>query len=53
MLEFMLDTNICIYAMKGRSPELVEQFKAHTDRVCISAIVLAELRFGVEKSTRR
>lgn len=53
MLEFMLDTNICIYAMKGRPPELVGRFKAHADRICTSAIVLAELRFGVEKSTRR
>lgn len=48
----MLDTNICIYAIKGSGPVLVERFQAHREDVCISSITLAELEFGVAKSSR-
>jgi tRNA(fMet)-specific endonuclease VapC len=53
MLQYMLDTNICIYVIKSRPVELREQFNRVTEQICISTITLAELYYGVEKSSRR
>ncbi len=52
---YMLDTNICVYIMKNRPPEVRETFHRVIGRaeVCIAAITLAELRFGVEQSEYR
>ena len=52
-MRFMLDTNMCIFLLKHRT-EVLETFQAHReDGICISAIVLAELEFGIENSTQR
>ena len=53
MLQYMLDTNICIYVIKNRPTELRQQFNRLAEHICISAITLAELYYGVEKSSRR
>jgi tRNA(fMet)-specific endonuclease VapC len=53
MLEYMLDTNICIYILKNRPPELREKFDREAERLCISSITLGELHYGAEKSARR
>lgn len=53
MLQYMLDTNICIYVIKNRPVRLREQFNRLAELICISAITLAELYYGVEKSSRR
>jgi len=53
MLQYMLDTNICIYAIKSRPIKLREPFNRLTEQICISTITLAELYYGVEKSSRR
>ncbi len=53
MLTYMLDTNICIYVMKSRTPELRERFNINAERLCISSITLGELHYGAEKSARR
>jgi tRNA(fMet)-specific endonuclease VapC len=53
MLQYMLDTNICIYVMNEHSMKLREQFNELADQLCISSISLAELFFGAEKSQRR
>jgi len=53
MLEYMLDTNICIYILKNRPPELREKFDREAERLCISSITLCELHYGAEKSARR
>jgi tRNA(fMet)-specific endonuclease VapC len=53
MLEFMLDTNICIYVMNGRLPELSGRFSERSRQLCISTMTLAELYYGAEKSARR
>lgn len=50
MIQFMLDTNMVIYTMKRRTPELMEAFNTHANQMCISSITLAELIFGVENS---
>ncbi len=48
---YMLDTNIVIYAIKHAPASVFSQLKAHlSDGLCISAITLAELEHGVQKS---
>jgi tRNA(fMet)-specific endonuclease VapC len=49
-MRYMLDTNICIYLMRRRPPEVVERFRSLTlGDVVMSAITLAELRVGIER----
>lgn len=50
-MRYMLDTNICIYAIKHK-PEIVFQRLQAIDpeNVCISTVTYAELVHGVEKS---
>jgi tRNA(fMet)-specific endonuclease VapC len=48
--QYLLDTNICIYFLKGLY-DLDKKFKAVKIENCfISEITLAELKFGVENS---
>ncbi|HTI91305.1 MAG TPA: type II toxin-antitoxin system VapC family toxin [Puia sp.] len=50
MSQYLIDTNICIYFMKGMY-DLVQKFeKAGNENCFISEITLAELKFGVENS---
>jgi tRNA(fMet)-specific endonuclease VapC len=47
----MLDTNICIYAIKHKPDTVIQKFLSHNpEELCISAITYAELMHGVEKS---
>jgi len=48
---FMLDTNICIYLIKGKYPAIEKKLfmKAPID-VCLSSITVAELYAGANKS---
>jgi tRNA(fMet)-specific endonuclease VapC len=49
---YLLDTNICIYAMKGQL-SVLKKFKEHgQDALAISSLVLAEMAYGVAKSER-
>jgi tRNA(fMet)-specific endonuclease VapC len=45
----MLDTNICIYILKNSPPGVKARLKAES-QVSISAVVYAELCFGIEQS---
>jgi tRNA(fMet)-specific endonuclease VapC len=45
---FMLDTNICIYVIKGRPSTLTQRFDDLAGELCISTITLAELLYGAE-----
>ena len=50
--KYMLDTNICIYLMKHQPPEVRERFAAcFVGDVVISAVTLAELEFGIARSS--
>jgi tRNA(fMet)-specific endonuclease VapC len=50
-MQYCLDTNTCIDAMKGRSPDLAKRFSAHSpDDIAIPAIVRAELLLGALKT---
>ena len=48
----MLDTNVCVRAIRDRPPDLRQRFKDAGEQLCISAITLAELLHGAEKSAR-
>ena len=50
MMKYLLDTNIVIYVIKWRPPEIRETFNRNQGRMAISAITLAELIHGAEKS---
>ena len=50
-MKYMLDTNICIFTIKQKSPEIIKNFLKHDpDELCISSVTYAELMYGVEKS---
>jgi tRNA(fMet)-specific endonuclease VapC len=50
MPTYLLDTNICIYFLKGRHPVLRERvLQTDPKQICLSAVVEAELLFGLEK----
>jgi tRNA(fMet)-specific endonuclease VapC len=50
MLKYLLDTNIAIYVIKRRPPEVLQVFNRHAGQMAVSAITLAELCHGAEKS---
>ena len=52
MLKYLLDTNIVIYVIKQRPAEVLAIFNQHAGRMAMSAITMAELYHGAEKSER-
>ena len=51
---YLLDTNICVYIIRGRQKSVVERFRQHAlNDLLISSVTTAELYFGIEKSDRR
>lgn len=53
-MKIMLDTNICIYAIKNNPAEIREELAKYTPGdIGISVITAAELWYGVEKSAAR
>ncbi len=52
MLEHLLDTDICIYAIRDRAENLRQKFNEKAEGLCISAVTLSELYYGVFKSAR-
>jgi tRNA(fMet)-specific endonuclease VapC len=47
----MLDTNMCIYLIRRRLPQVLEHFQRHTiGDIGISTVTLAELHYGAAKS---
>lgn len=53
-MKYMLDTNICIYIIKAKPKKVISKFRSFDiGDICISAITLAELEYGVEKSSFR
>jgi tRNA(fMet)-specific endonuclease VapC len=50
-MKYLLDTNICIYLIRGTSAVLLQKLTAHpVSDIAISSITVAELQFGVQKS---
>ncbi len=53
MTRFLLDTNVCVELLRGRTPGLFERLRRfEIDDIAISSITLAELQCGVAKSAR-
>ncbi len=51
-MEYLLDTNICIYIIKKKPAHVFEKFKTlEIGSIGISGITLAELRYGIMKSS--
>lgn len=51
-MTYMLDTNICIYAMKNKPEQVLQRLKKELNSgVCISSITLAELEYGMKHSS--
>jgi tRNA(fMet)-specific endonuclease VapC len=52
-MEFMLDTNICIYIIKRKPLNVIERFKqTKISQIGVSTITLSELSYGVSKSSK-
>ena len=52
-MNYLLDTNICVLLIRQKSPQVLTQLTGHpiTD-IGISAMTVAELQYGVQKSGR-
>ena len=52
-MKYLLDTNICVLLIRQKSPQILTQLTSHpiTD-IGISAMTVAELQYGVQKSSR-
>ena len=49
-LRFVLDTNICIFAIKNKPGAVRQALNRRPGQLCVSAITAMELRYGAEKS---
>jgi tRNA(fMet)-specific endonuclease VapC len=50
-INYLLDTNICVYLIKQRPAEVVRKFLAlQAGEVGVSSLTVAELQFGVQRS---
>lgn len=53
-MHYFLDTNICIYYLKGLHPALLDRMLIHSvSEIKIASIVKAELLYGAVKSKKR
>lgn len=51
MIRYLLDTNICIFLIRNKSQMVLQRFRQHPlGEIGISAVTLAELRYGADKS---
>ena len=52
MIQYMLDTNICIYIIKQKPQKVFDRFNTlKVGQVCISAITFSEMQFGISHSS--
>jgi tRNA(fMet)-specific endonuclease VapC len=50
----LLDTNACVDYLIGRYPKVVARIQGSSpDDLCLSSVVVAELRYGADHSARR
>jgi tRNA(fMet)-specific endonuclease VapC len=50
-MKYLLDTNICIYIIKKKPPEVLQKFSSYgLGEIGLSSITVAELQYGVQKS---
>ena len=52
-MTYMLETNICIYAIKKKTESVLNRLRDNMEKgLCISSITLAKLQYGVCKSAQ-
>ncbi len=50
-MKYPLDTNICVFVIRRKSATVLARLEKYAaDEVGISAVTLAELRYGADKS---
>jgi tRNA(fMet)-specific endonuclease VapC len=49
MISHLLDTDVCIHALKGRKPGLMAHFETYDGRMAVSDVTLFELYSGAER----
>ena len=50
-MQYLLDTNICIFLIRKKSIAVLSELRKHNPKdLCISAITIAELEYGCERS---
>ncbi|HEX7668904.1 MAG TPA: type II toxin-antitoxin system VapC family toxin, partial [Polyangiaceae bacterium] len=53
-MKYLLDTNVCIDYLNGRFPNVVRRVQASlVEDLCVSSVVVAELRYGADRSKRQ
>jgi tRNA(fMet)-specific endonuclease VapC len=53
-MPYLLDTNVCSDYLTGRHPKVVERIQACSpDDLRLCVVVVAELRYGADRSSRR
>jgi tRNA(fMet)-specific endonuclease VapC len=50
LIKYLLDTNILIYTIKNRPPQVKKAFMLHNGQMAISTITVGELVYGAERS---
>ena len=52
-MKYLLDSNVCVDYLTGRYPSVTTQIqRVLPEELCLSSIVVAELRYGADKSAR-
>lgn len=50
-MRYLLDTNACVDYLTGRHPKLTQRIvRSSPEDLCTSTVVIAELRYGAERS---
>jgi tRNA(fMet)-specific endonuclease VapC len=53
-MRFVLDTNACVDYLTGRYPRVVARIQGSSpEDLCLTSVVVAELRYGADHSARR
>ena len=53
-MRYLLDTNVCVDYLNGRFPSVTERIRRSSPRdLCVSSVVVAELRYGADRSSSR
>lgn len=53
-MKYLLDTNVCVDYLTGRHPQVISRIQQEKPaNMCTSSVVVAELRFGADKSKRK
>jgi len=53
-MKYLLDTNVCVDYLNARFPKVIHRIQSCSpENLAVSAVAVAELRFGAEKSAHK